>query len=87
MSSINKVSTMVTVLAVLGDTSQLAMNISKILTETKRDVIKPDALDAMFPADLASFFWVGVVCLLVASEGSVLGTVEGVDVVGAGPLQ
>lgn len=78
---------MVTVLAVLGDTSQLAMNISKILTETKRDVIKPDALDAMFPADLASFFWVGVVCLLVASEGSVLGTVEGVDVVGAGPLQ
>lgn len=78
---------MVTVLAVLGDTSQLAMNISKILTETKRDVIKPDALDAMFPADLASLFWVGVVCLLVASEGSVLGTVEGVDVVGAGPLQ
>ena len=78
---------MVKVLAVLGDTSQLAMNMSKILTETKRDAIKPDALDAMFPADLASFFWVGVVCLLVASEGSVLGTVEGVDVVGAGPLQ
>ena len=80
---------MVTVLAVFGDTSQLVMNISKILTETKRDAIKPDALDAMFPADLASFFWVpvGVVGLLVASEGSVLSTVEGVDVVGAGPLQ
>ena len=48
---------MVTVLAVFGDTSQLAMSISKILIETKRDAIKPDALDVFMvcPRKLEKF--------------------------------